>query len=91
VTTTADLAADLRVDEGDIALLLDHLAEDDPDLAGDAVSDEAASFIRQLLDPHGERTTPAGLYWPGADPQSRRVYGLDGPDPTAPQGDVPQL
>jgi hypothetical protein len=27
---------------------------------------------------------PAGLYWPGADDEPRRVYGFGGPDPTAP-------
>ena len=64
MTTTADLADDLGVDEADVALLLARLAEDDPDLASGTVSDDTASFIRQLLDPHGERTAPAGLYWP---------------------------
>ena len=48
------------------------------------LSDDLASFLRSVLDPHGERTAPAGLYWPGADDGLRRVYGLGGPDPTAP-------
>ena len=72
VTTTADLADDLGVDEADVSLLLARLSEDDPDLTGgtlsvDTVSDYTASFIRQQLDPHGERTAPAGLYWPDAE------------------------
>ena len=87
MTTTADLANDLSVDEADVALLLARLTEDDPDLAGgtapNTVSDDTASFIRQLLDPHGERTAPAGLYWPDAEPKPRQTYGLGGPDPTA--------
>jgi len=31
------------------------------------------------------------LYWPGADDEPRRRYGLGGPDPTAPVGDEPDL
>ena len=77
-TTTADLAADLGVDEGDVDVLLELLDEQPPDLP-----DDLASFLRDVLDPHGERTAPAGLYWPGADDEPRRVYGLGGPDPTA--------
>jgi hypothetical protein len=64
MTTTADLAADLGVDESDTAQLFDRLAEDDPDLNSDAVPDDAASFSRQLLYPHGERTAPAGCTGP---------------------------
>ena len=95
MTTTADLADDLGVDEADVALLLARLSEDDPDLTGgtlsvDTVSDDTASFIRQLLDPHGERTAPAGLYWPDAEPKPRQAYGLGGPNPTAPDGGNPQ-
>ena len=43
--------------------------------------DELAAFVRQMLDPHGERTAPAGLYWPGADDEPRQSVGLGGPDP----------
>jgi hypothetical protein len=77
-TTTADLAADLGVDEGDVDVLLDQLDERAPELP-----DDLAGFLREVLDPHGERTAPDGLYWPGADDGPQRVYGLDGPDPTA--------
>ena len=80
-TATADLAADLGVDPGDVDVLLELLDEPTPELP-----DDLASFVRELLDPHGERTAPAGLYWPGSDDESRRVYGLGGPDPTAPEG-----
>jgi hypothetical protein len=75
MATTADLAAE---DTGDVDVVLEQLGERDPQ-----PPEELAGFVRQLLDPHGERTAPAGLYWPGAD-EPRRVYGLGGPDPTAP-------
>jgi hypothetical protein len=44
--------------KADVALLLARLTEDEPDLASGALSDvtlsdDIASFIRQLLDPHG--------------------------------------
>ena len=80
MTTTTHLAADLGVDPGDVDVLLELLDERVPEL-----SDDLAGFLRSVLDPHGERTAPAGLYWPGADEEEpRRVYGLGGPDPTAP-------
>ena len=77
-TTATTLAADLGVDEGDIDVLLGLLDERAPEL-----HDELAAFLRRGLDPHGERTAPPGLYWPGADSRPRPTYGLGGPDPTA--------
>ena len=77
-TTATTLAADLGVDEGDIDVLLRLLDERAPDL-----DDELAAFLRQVLDPHGERTAPPEFYWPAADSRPRRTYGLGGPDPTA--------
>ena len=77
MTTTMDLADDLGVDERDVDVLLEQLGESEQELP-----DDLAGFLRQLLDPHGERTAPDGLYWPGADPQPRRTFGLGGPDPT---------
>jgi hypothetical protein len=77
-TTIMDLAADLGVDEGDVDVLLEQLGENDPQLP-----DDLAGFLRRVLDPHGERTAPPGLYRPGADPEPRRTFGLGGPDPTA--------
>ena len=77
-TTATALAADLGIDEGDVDVLLALLEERTPEL-----SDKLAGFLRQVLDPHGERTAPPGFYWPGADPQPRRTFGLGGPDPTA--------
>lgn len=76
--STEDLAGDLGVDEGDVRVLLRQLGEQAPDMP-----DDLAAWIRQTFDPHGERTAPAGLYWPGADDELRRVFGLGGPDPTA--------
>jgi hypothetical protein len=87
MTALADLASDLGVDDGDVTVMLAALAEAEPDLTGGdlpgEVSGEAVSFVRTLLDPHGERTTPE-LYRPGADPHTPRMFGLGGPDPTAP-------
>jgi hypothetical protein len=79
--STEDPGADLGVDEGDVGVLLKQLGERTPDLP-----DELTAFLRRLLNPHGERTAPSGLYWPGADPEPPRVYGLGGPDPTASDG-----
>ena len=79
MASTGDLAADLGVDEGDVRVLLRQLGEHTPDM-----TDELASFLRQLLDPNGERTSAPGFYWPGADNRPRRRFGLGGPDPTAP-------
>jgi hypothetical protein len=83
-TTAADLAADLGVAEGDITVLLEQLGEGVDALADD-LADDLAGFLRDVLDPHGERST-TGLYWPGTKP-GRRRYGLGGPDPTAPRDD----
>ena len=76
--TAQDLATDLGVDEGDVRVLLRQLGEQTPEMP-----DELATFLRQLLDQHGERTAPVSLYWPGAGDEPRQAYGLGGPDPTA--------
>jgi hypothetical protein len=65
----------LGVSEGDVDVLLGQGAAGLPS--------ELASFLRNVLDRHGERTAPAGLYWPGTPREPRRSYGLGGPDPTA--------
>jgi hypothetical protein len=44
--------------------------------------DKLASYLRRVLDPPGERTAPAGLYWPGTVDGPRRSFGLGGPYPT---------
>lgn len=80
MTSSAELAVELGLDAGDVRVLLRQLGEQTPDMP-----DELAAWIRQAFDPHGERTAPAGLYWPGADDELGQVYGLGGPDPTAPQ------
>jgi hypothetical protein len=89
-TTIADLAAGLGLDEGDIDVVLELLGEDEPDLHAAELPDDVASFVRRLLDPHGERTAPATLYWPGNEPLPRE-WGPLGPNPTAPEGDYPEL
>ncbi len=79
IASTDDLAANLGLDAGDVRVLLRHLGEQTPDMP-----DELAVFLRQMLDPNGERTAPPSFYWPGADDEPRPAYGLGGPDPTAP-------
>jgi hypothetical protein len=76
-TTATAPAAELGVDDGDLDVLLALLDERTPKL-----SDELAGFLREVLDPHGERTAPPGFYWPGADTRPHRTFGLGGPDPT---------
>ncbi len=78
VASKEDLAADLGVEEDDVLVLLRQLGELTPE-----PPDDLLEFLRLLLDPHGERTAPANLFWPRAEDQPRRVYGLGGPDPTA--------
>ena len=51
MTTTADLATDLGVDEGDVDVLLNQLGESEQEL-----SDDLAGSVRRVQDPHGERT-----------------------------------
>jgi hypothetical protein len=77
-TTTAELGAALGVDAGDVEVLLAQLGE-----PAARLSNDLASFLRSVLDPHGERTAPVGFYWPGADRRPWRAFGLGGPDPTA--------
>jgi hypothetical protein len=75
-TTAAGLAAELGMDEGDVVVLLDQLGEPIR-----ALPDELAGFLREMLDPHGERSTPSlDVQRPR---RRRRAYGLGGPDPTA--------
>ena len=77
MTTTADLAADLGVDDGDVHVLLDRLDE-----RGEQLPDELAGFLRRVLDPHGERTA-AGAVVVGCAPRGGgAATGLGGPDPT---------
>ena len=67
MTTTADLATDLGVDEGDVDVVLKQLDERAPELP-----DDLAGFLRRLLDPHGGRTAPAGFYSTGRARARRR-------------------
>src|SRR5215210_4265362 len=60
-------ADDLAADEGDVDVLL-------------KLPDELAAFLGDVLDPHDERSAPPGLYWPGSEDESRRRFGLSGPD-----------
>jgi hypothetical protein len=51
MTTTADLAADLGVDEGDVNMLLNQLGESERELP-----DDLAGFVQRVFGWHGERT-----------------------------------
>jgi hypothetical protein len=42
------------------------------DLHTDEIPPEIAAEVRSVLDPHGERTAPARLYWPGHPAQVPR-------------------
>ncbi len=79
MTGTNDFAADLGLDKGDVRVLLRQLGEQTPDMP-----DELVAFLRQMFDPNGERTALPSFYWPGTEDEPPRVYGLGGPDPTAP-------
>ena len=72
--------SELRIglDKGDVVVLLRQLGEETPEMP-----DELAAWIRRTFDLHGERSAPANLYWPGADDEPRRAFGLGWPDPTA--------
>jgi hypothetical protein len=77
-TIIADLATDLGVDAGDVDVLLELL---------ELLVSCRTTWRRSCAScstPHGERTAPAGLYWPGADDEPRRRFGLGGAGPDAP-------
>ena len=76
--SVADSSSTVAKSFDDVRVLLRQLVEQTPE-----PPDDLAEFVRWLLEPHGERTAPANLFWPGAYDQPRRVYGLGGPDPTA--------
>lgn len=58
--TAADLAADLGLlQDDDVRAVVAELV----DLHDDAIPPEIAGEVRSVLDPHGERTAPAALYW----------------------------
>jgi hypothetical protein len=58
-TTAVALVVELGVDEGDVYVLLEQLGEREPELAA-----ELEAFVRDVLDPHGQRT---GLLRPPGD------------------------
>ena len=97
-TTTADLAEDLDLSQGAVDVLLEQLDEHHHKLP-----DKFASFLREVLDPHGERTSPFALWtppWQQARAVTwRRVSGVSpsgfahsvGPDPPGRERQHPQL
>lgn len=79
--TVDDLAAKLAVDPGDVRVIAaqhgvwaEHLAP------------QQAYDVQRVLDPNGERTAPAALYWPGHPDWARETNS-----PTEGEGDYPPL
>jgi hypothetical protein len=77
VITVADLAEQLDVDPGDVAVLAAQLGENGPEL-----TDETGREVWSQLNHQGERTT-VGLYWPGAEPLQPGAGQIGTADPTA--------
>ena len=82
MASTDDLAADLGVDEGDV-ILLRRLGEQTRRCPTSSRRRE------QILTRMGSAPHRPDCYWPGADGEPRKRFGLGGPDPTAPEGDRP--
>lgn len=60
--TAAELAEDLgMLQDDDVRAVVAEIV----DLHDDAIPPEIAGEVRSVLNPHGERTAPAALYWPG--------------------------
>ena len=77
--TAQDLAEDLGMLQPDDVqhVLSEHLGLD---LHDEVIPAAVCVEVRDILDPNGERTAPAPLYWPG-HPRS-----FEGDSPTAPEG-----
>lgn len=83
----AELARDLGVSPGDVRTVLAWLG-----VAGTQLTPEQCGEVRQILDPHGERTAPALIYWPGDHhrPPRNDSVGLGSTSPTDwPDGPYP--
>jgi hypothetical protein len=64
VTTIEDMADHLAVDAADRRVLVGWHLDEDKTVPRNLPS-ELCEALHQILDPHGERTAPAPLYWPG--------------------------
>lgn len=75
----AELARDLGVSPGDVKAVLATLG-----VAGDRLTPEQCGEVRSVLDPHGERTAPAYLYYGGdvhkPPPGGMGLQGTSGTD-----------
>lgn len=56
----AELARDLGVSPGDVKTVLAAMG-----VAGDLLDPQTCGAVADVLDPHGERTAPALLFWGG--------------------------
>lgn len=60
--TAAELAEDLGMpQDDDVRAVVESIV----DLHDEDIPAEIAAEVRDVLNPHGERTAPAALYWPG--------------------------
>jgi len=77
--TVLDLAEDLGfLQDDDVrTVIVDHLGLD---LHDEMVPAPVCVQVREVLDPNGERTAPAPLYWAGHE------RSFEGSSPTAPEG-----
>ena len=74
----AELARDLGVSPGDVRTVLAWMG-----VASIELTPEECGAVREILDPHGERTAPAGLYWgTAAHPPPPGGMGLQGSSAT---------
>jgi hypothetical protein len=92
VATIEDLADHLVVDVADVRVLVGwHV--DESDTVRSDLPPELCEALHRILDPHGERTAPAPLYWPGHPWGSYpddfdRITGMS---PTQGEGELPTL
>ena len=67
--TAAELAEDLGLlQDDDVRAVVESIV----DLHDDEIPPEIAAEVRDVLNPHGERTAPAALYWPEHDKEEPR-------------------
>lgn len=79
--TEPNAAAELATDLGmlrpdDVQVCISELLG--LDLHYDEIPAELAAEVRDMLDPHGERSAPAGLYWPGHERPKGSPTGEEG-------------
>lgn len=84
--TADELALDLgMLQDDDVRVVVASVV----DLDDEEIPDGIAAEVRRVLDPHGERTAPAQLYWPGhVEPGGS--LGIGGASPTRGEAEYPE-